>query len=270
MANLIYLDNSNFKLNARAVLQEEDQGNYQNYEVNYPALISHLSPEEQPIVAKVFVSRSKQRSSIDPEWMPGPESSWTSFVHRRNSANQEKMIDTHLTTEIILDSFEVADRENDRIVLVAGDSDYVPVVKALVSRGYKVAVAAPTRGLHPLLQAESTEFIDLTHAIRELLLSPSEYLTNAKADLVPTVPETNEDGNRDVETQSVLAALKKAKGTPPRGLLIQRRRSETRVKKLNKISRDGMKKAKRYKIAKRLLSIGDQDPYGEWSEYGII
>ena len=39
------------------------------------------------------------------------------------------------------DAFNIIDKDNDDILLVAGDSDYVPVVAKLIERGFEVEVA---------------------------------------------------------------------------------------------------------------------------------
>lgn len=61
-------------------------------------------------------------------------------LHKRNAWGREKMVDTHLTVDMINDSWERMDRMNDWITLVAGDEDYVPAVEHLEKRNIRVDV----------------------------------------------------------------------------------------------------------------------------------
>ncbi|MGY8635347.1 NYN domain-containing protein [Bradyrhizobium sp. 14AA] len=46
-----------------------------------------------------------------------------------------------IATAMMDDAFNVIDKKNDDILLLAGDSDYVPVIEKLIERGFKVEVA---------------------------------------------------------------------------------------------------------------------------------
>ena len=60
---------------------------------------------------------------------------------RRNSAGKEKRVDVAIAHAITKDSYTgVIRKDEDEITLVAGDSDFVPVVEDLVSNGFIVHV----------------------------------------------------------------------------------------------------------------------------------
>jgi uncharacterized LabA/DUF88 family protein len=61
-------------------------------------------------------------------------------VYERNAANKEKKVDVAIAARVIKDAYTVIDKSKDEILLVAGDSDFVPVVADLTSEGYKVEV----------------------------------------------------------------------------------------------------------------------------------
>jgi hypothetical protein len=62
-------------------------------------------------------------------------------VYERNFANSEKKVDVAIAHRMTKDAYTVMNREMDDILLVAGNSDFVPVVADLVADGFKVEVA---------------------------------------------------------------------------------------------------------------------------------
>jgi uncharacterized LabA/DUF88 family protein len=63
------------------------------------------------------------------------------IVEDRNAANKEKRIDTGIAYAMTKDAYTRVDKASDRLTLVAGDGDYVPVVRDLVAEGFDVDVA---------------------------------------------------------------------------------------------------------------------------------
>lgn len=62
-------------------------------------------------------------------------------VYQKNAANQEKKVDVAIAHRMTKDAYTLIDKEKDDILLVAGDTDYIPVVTDLIAEGYKVEVA---------------------------------------------------------------------------------------------------------------------------------
>jgi len=100
---------------------------------------------------------------------PPPGDSFWNMLHRkgfnptvyeRNFANKEKKVDVAIAGRMTKDAYTIANKENDEIILVAGDSDYVPVVSDLVSEGFKVEVVFWDHAARELRQA-ATKFISL-------------------------------------------------------------------------------------------------------------
>jgi len=58
------------------------------------------------------------------------------------------------------DAYTIIDKSKDELLLVSGDSDYVPVVVDLTSEGYKVEVAFWDHAARELKDA-ATKFISL-------------------------------------------------------------------------------------------------------------
>lgn len=62
-------------------------------------------------------------------------------VYERNAGNQEKKVDVAIGHRMTKDAYTIIDREKDDILLVAGDTDYLPVITDLISEGFRVEVA---------------------------------------------------------------------------------------------------------------------------------
>jgi uncharacterized LabA/DUF88 family protein len=61
-------------------------------------------------------------------------------TYDRNASNREKKIDTDIVATMMEDSYELVDKGEDDMVIVAGDKDYVPMVEKLRRRGIKVVL----------------------------------------------------------------------------------------------------------------------------------
>ena len=76
-------------------------------------------------------------------------------VYERNAANKEKKVDVAIAARITKDAYTVINKEKDEIILVAGDSDYVPVIDDLRSEGYRVEVIFWGHAARELREASS-------------------------------------------------------------------------------------------------------------------
>ncbi len=78
----------------------------------------------------------------DPFWEMVTASGFVVQTYNRNLSNKEKKVDSGLITCLMRDAYTTLaeDKANTQIVLVAGDSDYVPTVQTLVADGYRVDV----------------------------------------------------------------------------------------------------------------------------------
>jgi hypothetical protein len=100
---------------------------------------------------------------------PPPGDSFWNMLHRqgfnptvyeRNFANKEKKVDVAIASRMTKDAYTIIDKIKDEILLVAGDSDYVPTVSDLVSEGFKVEVVFWDHAARELRQT-ATKFISL-------------------------------------------------------------------------------------------------------------
>ena len=51
------------------------------------------------------------------------------------------MVDTQLTVDLMKDIYTELDPATDRLIIIAGDADYVPAILAARDRGFSVKVA---------------------------------------------------------------------------------------------------------------------------------
>lgn len=92
------------------------------------------------------------------------------IVYDRDVNNREKKVDATIILRAVLAALD-GTPETTRIMLVAGDSDYVPMVKALRARGYRIEVAFWSHGSRELLEA-ADRFIALDPMIDLLRYTP--------------------------------------------------------------------------------------------------
>ena len=85
----------------------------------------------------LFGSRPPPNDSL---WAVAESAGFQLVIVDRNLSNKEKKIDTGIVTAMLTHAFTEADAAKDQFVLVAGDSDYVPVVEALIKNGFTINV----------------------------------------------------------------------------------------------------------------------------------
>ena len=91
------------------------------------------------------------------------------MLEDRNVANKEKKIDTGIVSAMVKDAYKRADKGNDTMVLVAGDGDFVPVVRDLREDGFRVDVVFWDHVSKELMEAASS-FTSLNSQLEYLRL----------------------------------------------------------------------------------------------------
>src|SRR5260370_23318664 len=83
-------------------------------------------------------------------------------VFRRNVANKEKQVDSSIVTTMLDDSYEqMKSDRGDMAVLVAGDGDYLPSMRSLQRRGFRVRVVFWKHATSRELRDTANEFVEL-------------------------------------------------------------------------------------------------------------
>jgi uncharacterized LabA/DUF88 family protein len=103
----------------------------------------------------------------DSLWRAAEHHGFEVVVHDRNAGNKEKKIDTQLTADVITDSFQWMKEGRDQVRLVAGDSDYVPVIETLQERGFPCVVVFWDHASRELKDA-AHQFVSLDGHLEDL------------------------------------------------------------------------------------------------------
>ncbi len=107
----------------------------------------------------LFGSRPPANDSL---WERARAEGFEVAVFDRNAANREKQVDTSLATLMVEDCYTYMKPErHDLAILVAGDGDFIPPVRAVQNRGLKVRVAFWKHGTSRELREAADEFLGL-------------------------------------------------------------------------------------------------------------
>jgi len=151
VAKFIYIDNSNVFIegqrvaavrNGKALDMADAQTRgvfHHDYRLDFGKLYRFLASNGDPAVGRavLFGSRPPPNDSL---WAIAKSEGFELAIEDRNAENREKKIDTGIVTAMTKDAYTRADKSADMFTLVAGDGDYVPVVRTLVEDGFTVNV----------------------------------------------------------------------------------------------------------------------------------
>jgi uncharacterized LabA/DUF88 family protein len=88
----------------------------------------------------------------------------TPRVFKKNKTRGSKQVDISLATDMLVHATR---KHYELAVLVAGDEDYVPLVRAVQSEGARVCVMFTSGGLSPALRFIADDFVDLDEHLFE-------------------------------------------------------------------------------------------------------
>ena len=178
MAEFIYVDNSNIFIEGKRIAavrqgkaknaaqaNEEDIVDH-TFRLDFGGLYDFISENNPNKVARALLFGSSPPES-DAVWAIAERVGFEAVVVSRNSANKEKKIDTGIVAAMVRDAYTKANRKNDTITLVAGDSDYVPAVELLTDDGFRVEVVFWSSASNELKEACS-RFIELDRYLEKL------------------------------------------------------------------------------------------------------
>lgn len=180
MADYIYVDNSNLYIEGKRVsavknglaMNIYDAMNNRiidhGYTISFGRLHEFVAGTDQSKIARaaLFGSRPPPNDGI---WQYAKNAGFEVILEDRNIANKEKKIDTGIVAAMVRDAYKFVNQSSDTIVLVAGDSDFVPAVRQLVEDGYHVEVVFWEHAGRELKEACS-KFISLNEHLDYLAL----------------------------------------------------------------------------------------------------
>jgi len=147
MSAWIYLDDSNlwiegkrlgavFRGTSPDIVSASATRDFDNtFRLDFGTVLSIAN--HKPIrVARFYGSRPPESDSV---WNMAKKAGFEPIIVNRNYGNKEKGVDTQLVVDMMTDGME-ADTQKDIFILIAGDADYVPVVRTLKRRNFRVEV----------------------------------------------------------------------------------------------------------------------------------
>lgn len=180
MADYVYVDNSNLYIEGRrasAVAHGLADNIYdamndhvldQAYMISFGKLYEFLCGTDKRTIrrAALFGSRPPPNDGI---WSFAERAGFELHLEDRNVRNKEKKIDTGIATLLTKDAYKHGVVSEDVFVLVAGDADFVPAVKALREDGYFVEVVFWDHAARELRESAS-RFVGLNKHLEHLRL----------------------------------------------------------------------------------------------------
>jgi hypothetical protein len=171
MEKYVYVDNSNVWIEGKRVAAVEQDLAFDiwdahqrnitvpNWKYDFGKLLTLVGGARNGLKkAVLFGSRPPQNDSL---WTAAKQSGFAVTVEDRNAQNQEKKIDTGVVSAMMRDAMLAVQKQKaaeTEMILVAGDSDYVPTVKVLIEFGFKVTVCFWDHASRELKDAASAFF----------------------------------------------------------------------------------------------------------------
>lgn len=146
----LYLDNSNVFIEGQKVsaVRKKLATNINDaarrkvvdhaYRLDFGKLIEITCGYKASVEAKLYGSRPPQQDTV---WKMAEEQGFKLNIFDRSYYGKEKQVDTTIVMNMTEDVLTRLDPKNDRIVLVAGDADFIPIVKRAIEKGFHVKVA---------------------------------------------------------------------------------------------------------------------------------
>lgn len=178
MAYSLYLDNSNVFIEGQRVsavkkgmaknINDAARRKIQdsNYRLDFGRLIEVTCGFESKgsVDAKLYGSRPPEHDSV---WKMAEEQGFKLNIFDKSHFGKEKQVDTTIVMHMTMDIIQQLSPSDDKIVLVAGDADFIPVVKMAVEKGFNLKVAFWNHASHELKEA-AKEFQNLNGLLNDL------------------------------------------------------------------------------------------------------
>ena len=178
MSKYVYVDNSNVWIEGMRVSAVERGLAFDVYDASSRNIVDYdwkydfgklleivAGPKNNLKRAVLYGSRPPQNDSL---WQAAQQCGFETIIMDRNVQNREKKIDVSITVTIMADSYSlIQNKEEDEMILIAGDSDYVPLVEEVVRRGIKLSVWFWEHASYELKKA-ATSFVALDPYIDEM------------------------------------------------------------------------------------------------------
>ncbi len=145
MDHNLYLDNSNVFIEGQRVSAAHKAGGKltkdmdTSYRLDFGKLIEITCGYKVSMGKLMFYG--SEPPPTDSVWNAAEAYGFKNNIFQRSKHGKEKMVDTQMTVDIIKDIFTCLKPETDKIIIVAGDADYVPAIRTARDAGFFVKVA---------------------------------------------------------------------------------------------------------------------------------
>jgi hypothetical protein len=170
----LYLDNSNVFIEGQRVYAARNSTGKRitaaldkGYRLDFGKLIEITCGFNADLGKLMFYG--SEPPPTDSVWLAAKQHGFQNKIFQRSKHNKEKMVDTQLTVDLVKDVYTSLDPTTDRIIIVAGDADFVPAIQAARDKGFHVKVAFWQHASAAIKKAASEfqplngHLIDLTH-----------------------------------------------------------------------------------------------------------
>jgi uncharacterized LabA/DUF88 family protein len=171
MANFVYVDNSNVWIEGMHVaavvsgmapsvyLAQQNKLCDTSWKLDFGRLLQFAGGQKKDIGrAVLYGSKPPPNDSL---WKAAKAQGFEVVVHERNPySGKEKKVDANIVTDVTADSYELMKAGRDEITLVAGDTDYVPLIEKLRGKGFQFDVCFWDHAGREIREAAST-FVSL-------------------------------------------------------------------------------------------------------------
>lgn len=178
MAKFVYVDNSNVWIEGMKVsavvrnlaFDVYDAAEHricdQDWKYDFGKLLTIVGGTKNNIKRAVLVgSRPPQNDSL---WEAARRCGFETVIKTRDRQNREKQVDIEIAVAMMEDSISLVKSTNeDEMILIAGDSDYVPMVQSIVRRGITLTVWFWEHASNEL-KREASGFVSLDQYIDEM------------------------------------------------------------------------------------------------------
>jgi uncharacterized LabA/DUF88 family protein len=172
MDHNLYMDNSNVWIEGQRVSAAKRGPTKQltrdldrSYRIDFGRLIEITCGYDASLGKLMFYG--SEPPPTDTVWQSARDHGFRDRIFQRSKHRKEKMVDTQLTVDLIQDIHTELDPTTDRIIIVAGDADYVPAINAARAKGFYVRVAFWNHA-SGLIKKAGSEFQSLNPHMRDL------------------------------------------------------------------------------------------------------
>lgn len=176
MANYLYVDNSNVWIEGRRVAAVENglaptlhdamqsKTVDMTWTYDFGSLYRLACPEDEKLGRTALFGSTPPPS--DTIWKIAESEGFEVHLFERNAFGNEKQVDTAIVAMMVADAFTYM-KSGDRVVLVAGDADFVPGLEIAKSRGAEARIMFWSHASRAIKEA-ADEFVELNAHFADL------------------------------------------------------------------------------------------------------